>query len=160
MTIRSIALCGGLLMLAALTPSTASATPTIGACSPTKSSYVVSIRNSQRSSTTFGNVPETSVNFVQGGAKASCVIVRFSATTFGAKMMVRAFLDGVTVSIPDEVLFSSGDNNGLGGAHSFEFVFRSVAPGSHIVRMQYRSDPFAPGTVTMQRHITVVQHAP
>ena len=65
-------LCGGLLMFAVLTPATAPAAPVSFACSPTKVKGSASaLDGSLKTSTTYGNIPEATVNFVQGGASAS-----------------------------------------------------------------------------------------
>jgi hypothetical protein len=52
-------------------------------CSPTKVAFIASTRReSQTNSTTFVNVPQASVSFVQGGSGRSCVLVHFSGHTF------------------------------------------------------------------------------
>lgn len=158
-------LCGSLLLFAVLTPAAAPAAPVNGVCSPTKMKYSASAKNSsQTTSTTFVNIPEAGFNFVQGGSSASCVLVRFSAeTAIGTNqiLIVRAFLDNTTAALPAEAVYSSGrgDDN---GARVFEFVFPSVAPGSHLVRMQFRSffGSACPACVQIDRHNTVVQYAP
>lgn len=148
----SASLCG---LLAVLTPFAASAATT-GACSsPPKTKYIVSTLVDQTDSSTYVNIPEAQLGFVQGGATASCVIVRFSAEVFAAGFLrLRAFLDGTTAAFPIEVEFAVGDQVGP-SARSFEFVFPKVAPGNHVLRMQYRSSG---GIVTMWDHSTVLQY--
>jgi hypothetical protein len=137
-------------------------TATVITCNPTKVKAVASVVEVSRgsNSATFAQIPEASVSFTQGGASASCVLVRFSAETFAEgneNTLIRAFLDGVTAGLPAEVQYS-GTDNGQFSARSFEFIFPSVAPGAHVVRMQYRSRN---GTFTkVLRHNTVVQFAP
>lgn len=161
MTIRFLGplLGGGLLMLAVLMPATAPAAGTIGVCSPTKVKYLASTSSIVRASAIFGNIPEAGFGFVQGGASASCVIVRFSglvqANAADDQLIIRAFLDNTTAALPSEVIYSFA---GAAEARSFEFIFPSVAPGNHFVRMQYKS--FGGGQVTMYQRNTVVQHAP
>jgi hypothetical protein len=145
----------GFLALVAVSTYTAFAAPVKGSCSPTKVDYSASVVNGQRTSDVFGNIPEAAINFVQGGNSPSCVIVKFSAVTFGDQLLIRALLDGVAVPVPDEVLYSSGDSQG--DAHSFYFVFPSVAPGNHTIRMQYRLAN-TPGAAIVQRHTTLVEH--
>lgn len=97
--------------------------------------------------------------FFKGGASASCVIVRFSAITFAVvdnRVEIRAYLDNGPAALPAAVMYSDG--SGGAGAHSFEFIFPSVAPGFHVVRMQYRSPNG--GLISVSRHTTVVQFAP
>ena len=151
-------MCGGLLMLALLTPPAASAAPTIGACSPTKVKYIVSTLVHQTNLPTYGNIPEAALGFVQGGIRASCVIVRFSAEVFAGPsdfLYLRAFLDGTTAALPVEIQFAVADATGP-SARSFEFVFPNVPPGNHVVRMQYRSG--GGGFVTIWDHTTVLQY--
>jgi hypothetical protein len=90
--------------------------------------------------TTFATIPQTTVNFVQGGTVASCVAVRFSGETGAAGvgfMEVRAVLDGVTIAPPGAVRF--GVSEGTEVARSYEFIFKQVAPGAHVLRMEFRS---------------------
>jgi hypothetical protein len=104
------------------------------------------------------NIPEATISFVQGGTSASCVIVRFSAGICapGGGVYVRAFLDQTTAALPIDINYAS--NDACFQAHAFEFIFPSVAPGVHTVRMQYRS---LSGTIVyVARHNTVVQFAP
>jgi hypothetical protein len=71
--------------------------------------------------------------------------------------MIRAFLDNTTAARPGEATYLSIIGSGTSG-HTFEFILPSVAPGSHTVRMQFRS--VNGGTVSVLSHNTVVQHAP
>jgi hypothetical protein len=161
MTNRSIGplLCGGLL-LAVLTPAAAPAAPTVVTCSPTKMKVVASdpTIQSQTTSATFANIPQTKVGFTQGAA-GGCVIVRFSAqtsATLNATLIIRAFLDNANAALAAKVAYT--DNNGGVGAHSYEFIFPSVIPGPHTVRMQFRSLTGIAAVVVRQN--TVVQFAP
>jgi hypothetical protein len=154
-------LCGALLLLTVLRPATASA-ETIQ-CSPTKVIIKTSaLDNSTTTSQTFVNIPETAIIFTQGGTSPSCVIVRFSAETFAAgnnAVNIRAYLGANVTVLPDEARYSGGDS--VVGTHLFEFVFPSVAPGRHILQMQFRSSPGATDpSVFVHVHNTVVQYAP
>ncbi len=73
-------------------------------------------------------------------------------------VFVRAYLDNTTAALPFEVQYS-GDDGNFAHAHSYEFVFPSVAPGAHVVRGEFRSN-LNGNTVTVLRHTTVVQFAP
>jgi len=153
-------LCGGLLSLAALTPAAAKDVPPAGGvCSPTKMKYLASFQAEQRTSQNFGNIIEATVTFTQGGTGASCVVVRFSADASSPadNVVVRAYLDNTTAALPNEAFYSGPDGNSV-GAHSFDFIFPSVTPGSHVVHMQFKSAGGA--VVYVFRHNTIVQHAP
>jgi hypothetical protein len=164
MTTRSIGplLCGSLLLLAVLMPVAAPAAPTGGVCNPTKVKYLASdVALFKTSSTSFVNVAQASISFVQGGNLASCVIVRFSAQPFvavsGNTLIVGAFLDNATAALPNEVTYTEGGSL-ANTARSFDFVFPSVAPGNHVVRMQFKSPSGA--SVDLGLHNTFVQYAP
>jgi len=153
-------LCGGLLMLTMLTPATAPAAQVTFTCSPTKVKGTVSdLTNTSTVSGTFVHIAEAVVPFLQGGVSASCVIVRFSAETYSHNIaIVRAYLDKTTAALPNEVIYTGTDANFLVRARSYEFVFPSVAPGNHTVRMQFRSGDGE--IVTVSRYNTTVHFAP
>lgn len=139
--------CGGLLLSASL----AQAAPTVINCAPAKLKIMASALESTTSSTNFVNLPEAAVNFTQAGPGPSCVVVRFSAMalTSNNSVNVRAILENNTTALPSDVGFATDDL-------SFEFVFPSVAPGNHAVRLQYKS--FSGQAVTIKRRNTVVQY--
>ncbi len=153
---------GGVLIFAGLAPAGISAAPTVVSCSPTKVKAALSILDSSTTVQSFVNMPEAAVNFVQGGKKPSCVIVRFSAEVAAAQntaMFVRAVLDNATVAIPSPQQFTVNQGPIFAfAAHSYDFVFPSVTPGTHIVRMQYGSSNGE--DVRMQNRATIVHFAP
>lgn len=142
------------------------ATPEIGACLPAKVKYSASPMDSGdkvTTSKTFVNVPEASVNIVQGGSHASCIIVEFSALVFAPgsnRMSIRALLNNTTTAQPGEMVIATNDNAATqqGHARAVNFIFPLIEPGSHVLRMQYRS--INGGGVRMGRHSTIVHYAP
>jgi hypothetical protein len=159
----SLAAAGGAaLLIAAITPEPAPAAATTVACNPVKLRMIASDSpNVSTDLTTFKTLSEATVSFTQGGTAASCVVVRFSAesfvTSFNGIVFVRAFLDNTTAAVPGEVQFSGDDGNRY-RAHSYDFIFPSVAPGAHVLRMQFRSGTGG-DTVFIKRRTTIVQHA-
>jgi hypothetical protein len=138
----------GILVAAALfsvgAAAPAAAAPTSVSCAaPAQLKATIAEVNliSATTSTALTNIPQAKVNFVQGGAAASCVIVRFSAETLAdgtpGAMLVQAILDGVSIALPGEVRFGVEDEATV--ARSYDFIFKQVAPGSHELQMQYRS---------------------
>jgi hypothetical protein len=129
---------------------------TIGGCATSAERYVVN-NNGSASTTSAGysNVDGATVAFTQGGATPSCVLVFFSgaaAASPGASMFVRATLDGQPTALPAEIQFF---HNSTAGTLFFEsraanFVFPSVTPGTHRVRIQFEfgSGSFAQFTNT------------
>ncbi len=120
--------------------------------------------NQSTTSTTFVDVPNSTVFFNEGGAGSSCVIVTFTAETFAPDsrlLQVRARLDNSVTASPGVVQLSGDDDEDRDGrwarSHAFTFIFPSVAPGSHDVRMQFRS-PDIFGRVYIYKHTVVVQH--
>jgi hypothetical protein len=121
---------------------------------------IVSYSSAGTSSQTFQDFSEAQLVFVQGGAGPSCVVVRFSAEA-GASLspnavVVRARLDSVTSAVPDGVVFGVSEDYQV--ARSYEFIFPNVAPGRHVVKMQFRSANG--GTVFIGIHSTIVLHTP
>jgi hypothetical protein len=113
-------------------------------CAISKASFRTETSKISTSSTGFSNIPNTFVTFTQSAT--GCVIVRYSAESFShfnAGTDVRAVLESGTVAAPGTVFWTmdhdeDGDARGF-SAYAFDFVFPSVSPGSHTVRMQWRS---------------------
>ena len=116
------------------------------------------------SSSSFVDVPNSTVTFGQGGTTSGCVIVTFTAEAFAPSerlLQIRAILENSVVAAPGNVQFSGDDDEDSNGrwarSHAFTFIFPSVAPGLHNVRMQFRS-PDIFGRVFIHKHTVVVQH--
>jgi hypothetical protein len=91
-------------------------------------------------SNNFAPVAGSLVNFTVGGTVKTCVIVSFSAQAYaplGRLIWVRAMLDSAP-SVDEQIAFAAEDGN-FAQAHSYNFLFPSVAPGAHQVFLQYRS---------------------
>src|SRR5690349_7692512 len=164
MTIRSCGrlLCGGVALLLATLPVAVQATsPTTGTCKPEQVKFIASTVEHTTTSFSFVNIPETQIVFTQGGATASCVLVRFSANTYGANNIdvvnVRAVLDNTTSALPGSISVRS-ESDIVGFPRSFEFIFPKVTPGSHVLRMQFSSDKG--NLVHVKNHNTVIQYTP
>jgi len=126
-------------------------------CTATKLKYVTANAGGTTHSTTPDNFLSNTVNFSQG-AGGGCVIVRFSTMAEGNSgytVAVRAMIDGATVALPAEVLFSDG-NDFVSQARSFDFIFPTVAAGNHSVRVQFRSPTGI--DVSVGQHNIIVQH--
>jgi hypothetical protein len=155
-------LCGGLFFVT-LVPIPASAAPvppTVVTCSPATMKAIVSYNSGSTTSQIFQNLSEAQLVFVQGGAGPSCVVVRFSAEAGAspspAAVVVRALLDSVTSAVPDGVTFGVFEEPPA--ARSYEFIFLNVAPGRHVVKMQFRSTNGS--NVFIGIHSTIVLHTP
>jgi hypothetical protein len=135
-----------------------------GSCKPALLDYVENTANGQSTtSRTFVDLPGTSVTFTQGGTAASCVEVDFTAMTFapgGALLQVQPVLDGATLGVPSHVQLSGDDDENANGqwsrSHAFDFIFPSVAPGSHTMKMQFQS--VGSLTVIINRNAMLVRH--
>jgi len=129
-----------------------------GTCAPNKITYKTSDVSVNIDTSTYATVPNTSVNFTQGGSSASCVIVRYSGMASATEprwIPLRIVLNGRTVAEPGDVQFE-GHTQGISLVRSFDFVFPSVQPGKHNIRAEWRS--FNTGIVFMHRRTIVVQH--
>src|SRR4051812_37896803 len=102
---RTLLIAGAALWVALAMSATALAATT---CPPLASKAVTADSGISTTSTTFVNVANTNIIFVQGGRKAGCVLVSFSAeaeTDANEIMVVHALLDGVTSCAPDFIDF-------------------------------------------------------
>lgn len=134
---------------------------TIGTCEPTKVKFSASaLDGSNTTSTTFINLPEATINFSQGGSKASCVMVVFTgmvAVGNNGQLFVRATLDQDIVGLPNLFQIIALSNN-FSHTHTATFIFPSVAPGPHKLRVEFSSGNGQ--SVGIGRHNTVVHYAP
>src|SRR5689334_18936441 len=99
-------LAAAMALACAIMPGLALAGNVGGTCSPTRAKFVNDPDIRPTTSTTFVALPGAAINFVQGGASASCVIVQFSAaviTSTNAQLTIQATLDGTTNALPDSM---------------------------------------------------------
>ncbi len=119
--------------------------------------------NKTTSSTSFVDVPNTTIAVDIGGSANTCVKIEFSAYTFAATagtalLNVRVLADAA-VCAPGEIQFS-GDDSEDGDSrwartHAFNFLC-AVTPGVHTFRAQYRS--YDGGLVSIHRTSLFVHH--
>ena len=141
--------------------SSANATSVGGTCEPTQVRFSASDKDqSTTTSVDFVNLPQGSISFTQGGAGPSCVIVTFTGMAgVGATgaLLVRALMDGNDVGLPNVFNFVGGSNN-LAQTDTATFIFPSVAPGAHQMRIQFAG--VAGQLVAVHRHNIVANFAP
>jgi hypothetical protein len=149
-------LAGAALLLAAVTSVTA-APLAAGGCETTASKYKVSAAFQSTTSTTFVDVMETAINFQQGGS--GCVIVSFAGMASAnpnTLMYVRARLDGATDCLPNDNAFAgSGATASPSADRAMNYVCGKVAPGSHVIKMQFRTGS---GPTVSLRSRTIIVH--
>ena len=136
-----------------------------GRCGVLNVDYAASdLMFSTTSSTTYVNVPDTQITFVQ--SKPGCVVVHYSAFVFAsnagaALMYVRPLLDGAVTAVPAETQFAGDDDEDNDGrwarSHAMNFVFPNVPAGIHRLTMQWRS-LVAGQTIFTHRRTTLVHH--
>jgi hypothetical protein len=172
---------GAAVMLAALIPMTASAqragvpndasesaaarAAVKGRCGALNVDFAASdLMFSTTSSTTYVNIPDTQITFVQ--SKPGCVIVHYSAFVYAASagaalMYVRPLLDNAVTAVPAETQFAGDDDEDNDGrwarSHAMNFVFPNVPAGAHRLTMQWRSN-VAGQTISTHRRTTLVHH--
>jgi hypothetical protein len=96
--------------------------------------------------------------FPQGGTAPSCVVVMFSGeanTAANETLRVEAILDGATHCQPDDNLLAK--NQPDTGDRAMNFVCASVSPGTHSVKIHFRST--SGGAVTLEYRTLVVMYA-
>jgi hypothetical protein len=109
-------------------------------CTTTATRVKVSKTAESTTSTTYVDLADMFLAFPQGGTVASCVLVQFSSeskTAANETMRIEAILDGSTHCQPDDNVFAS--NETLRGVRAMTYVCPSVAPGTHSVKIHYRS---------------------
>jgi hypothetical protein len=128
-------------------------------------------------STTFLRLDDSTATFTVGGSSKSCVLVEFSIVgaavtldpTFGNSIRFQALLDAVnnpkTSAGPAAQMLQSPRSAEINDvdAHTYQFVFPSVAPGAHDVAIQYRvqnagNPPDTPPGGVFQQWIMTVRH--
>jgi hypothetical protein len=110
---------------------------------------------------TFVSLPESTLNFVQGGNKPSCVIVQFWGNT-GANqtgLYLRALIDQVSTSVlPDSPQIGRYPDNFVQSASAI-YIIPNVAPGAHKITFQFRSSSNG-AQVSISAHNVLVMYAP
>jgi hypothetical protein len=133
-----------------------------GRCAPNKTTYLASDTGVSTTSTTYVDVSNGTVRFLQGGTGPSCVVVEFSAATavMNNVLYVRALILDIGAGTPTEAIYGGDafeDGNLHYGAHAMAFVFPNVAPGRHFVQMQMRTVNNQYGA-EIQHHTIIVMH--
>jgi hypothetical protein len=132
----------------------------VGTCIAKRASYATKFSNTSTASIAFIDVPEMIVSFNIPGAINSCLIVDTSFQAFapGASvvMLARAVLDGFFVGQPGEFQIVGGATDVFSDSYNNQWVFPSVAPGFHTVKMQFRSN--AGAFVHINRGTMIVNH--
>lgn len=127
-----------------------------GNCKTPKTAFHTEYDGTTTTSTEWVKVPRTAVTFKQGGEKASCVVVRFSVLPDADYIvLVRPVIDGQLMATPHEVQLEYL-SPGYSSTRSFEFVFPKVKPGSHVLRIEWRTPGGDP--VDFYRRTVTVQH--
>lgn len=114
--------------------------------------------------TSFAPVAGSLVNFTVGPGASSCVIVTFSAQAYapnGRLIWIRAKLDDFVSSeagqsVDGQIAFAAEDGD-FAQTHSYSFLWPSVSPGAHQIRLEYRSQVHGQA-VNIDRFAVEVQH--
>jgi hypothetical protein len=116
----------------------AEAASATGNCVTTATKYRVADTSAGTTSTSFVNVLQSGLTFVQGGSAPGCVIVSFTAviTTADAWMYVKPTLDGENPVDPNSGVWRVTVQD----SRTAVFVFTNVSPGSHSLVMKFRSN--------------------
>ena len=83
---------------------------------------------------------------------------RFKSRSGRMTAKIRAMLDGTQAALPYEGQISDGADKGP-NARRFTFIFASVTPGVHNVKIQYQMTSQG-GFADMNAHNTIVSFAP
>jgi len=147
--------------LAANLPSS-SAAPISGNCPVNAAIVKVGTGGQGTSSNSFSDVLDTTVRFTQGGSRAGCILISFTAEALaanGGTMQVNAVLDGAVICAPSGNYFLAATAQGLiqPSSHAMNFLCTGVLPGAHSVKMQFNSLGGS-NTVTLYARTTAVHY--
>ena len=111
-------------------------------------------------STTFVDLAPLSITFNLPGTLGTCLKVDVTAETYAETtnglILMRVLLDGTTELFPGEVQFS-GDDGSDARSHAMNFYTFDVRPGTHNVRVQWRSG-FGGSVFAYNRSMGVLHH--
>jgi hypothetical protein len=142
----------------------------------TNTEWIANFGGGSINSTSFVRLDDSTATFTVGGSNKSCVLVAFSIEgaavslnpTFGNGVFFRAILDQqITNAGPAVQMLQASRNVQTGDndvdAHTYQFIFPSVAPGPHEVaiqaRVQHAGDfPTTPPGGVFQQWIMTVRH--
>lgn len=144
-----------LFVAGALMPAPAAAATTVN-CSPTKVKATISDAFRSTTSTTFVRLTEAGGRFIQGGSKASCVMVRFEgyvATDVDNVISISATIDGMPIG-ERQLAYASA----VYQPRAWTFIVPSVAPGLHVIRFDFRTNNGKAASVTSTN--TIIYYAP
>ena len=122
------------------------------------------------SSEFFVVIPDTTISFVQHGTSPGCAIVSYSADAFGGSQfgknptVVRPILDSSPSAVPNPATLTEDDDEDADGlsfrAHSIDFVFSDVEPGTHTISMQWKrtQDNNASAFISQRARTITVTH--
>jgi hypothetical protein len=150
-----------LVLLICGIPNTARAARTLGNCAVPQITFSISDSDNSTASASFQTVAGSSISFVQGGAKAGCVIIDFQASAFANTngneiITLNTTLDGQEgVCLPDQPSFMAGSVF-WAVTNTISFFCLHVAPGSHTITVEFRSANG--GVVDLINPVTVVRH--
>jgi hypothetical protein len=144
------------LLLATLLCTAGEVLAAKGNCNTPKTAFRTETDGVTTTATTWVTVPKSVVSFTQGGNNPSCVVVRFSVLPRANYLVyIRPLIDGTILATPDNVQLEY-KSPGYLSTRAFEFVFPKIAPGNHVLRMQWIT-PDGQQTWFYRRTITV-QH--
>jgi hypothetical protein len=129
-----------------------------GKCIPTEQKYRSTQVQTSTNSTKYVLVPSSKFRFRQDSKKAKCVLVHVSAmagTDSDQSLHIRAVIDGgLAEAEPGTVLLVHEIPAPV--QRAVTFIFPSVAPGKHIIELQYKSSDG--GIVGLFGRVVTVEH--
>ena len=130
--------------LALSIPTSSRAAPIAGNCPLNAAIVKVGKGGQGTNSNSFSDVLDTGVRFTQGGSRAACILISFTAEALaanGGTMQVNAVLDGSVICEPSGNYFLAATSQGLiqPSSYAMNFLCTGVLPGPHSVKMQFNS---------------------
>ena len=130
--------CVGVAFFVLSTLMPAAAVAGVVKCSPTQVKAVTSDTFRSTTSMSFVRLTETGGKFIQGGSRASCVMVRFEgyvATDVDNVITISATIDGKPIG-ERQLAYAAV----VYQPRAWTFIVPSVAPGEHVIRFNFRTN--------------------
>lgn len=137
----------------------------VGQCRPNRVKFRTETNFVQMDDTNFANIPGTGFPFTHGGSGNACVIVVVTLQSSAGgpapetqNSQLRARIPGFGVAEASDPWLGRQAEGDFFRTNTVQFVFPSVPPGQHAIRIQLRVTQGDPNRVTVGPRSVTVHH--